>query len=152
MTFTHVVPSFAVTCVCVSGGKKCLFFGNFGVLYFLETPLLRFALLPYYRRVMTCWGTVTLASSCVVLIPWLNVLNPRCTCTVHSLWDVITSFFSQGGFAKTLSNPSAINSMSCFFVSVEWTVTYFGGSRVDKDKLCERWALHVYTALRERGG
>ena len=34
----------------VSRGKKCLFFGNFGVLCFLETPVLRFALLPYYRR------------------------------------------------------------------------------------------------------
>ena len=29
----------------------CLFFGNFGVLCFLETPVLRFALLPYSRRV-----------------------------------------------------------------------------------------------------
>ena len=38
------------TCVCVSGGKKCWFFGKFGVLYFLETAVLRFALLPYYRR------------------------------------------------------------------------------------------------------
>ena len=37
--------------VCVSGGKKCLFFRNFGVLCFLETPVLRFALLPYYRRI-----------------------------------------------------------------------------------------------------
>ena len=33
-----------------SGGKKCLFFGNLGVFYFLETPVLRFAFLPYYRR------------------------------------------------------------------------------------------------------
>ena len=33
-----------------SGGKKCLFFGKFGVFCFLETPVLRFALLPYYRR------------------------------------------------------------------------------------------------------
>ena len=32
------------------GGKKCSFFGKFGVLCFLETPVLRFALLPYYRR------------------------------------------------------------------------------------------------------
>ena len=39
-----------VTYVCVSGGKICLFFGNLGVLCFLETPVLRFALLPYYRR------------------------------------------------------------------------------------------------------
>ena len=35
---------------CVSGVKKCSFFGNFGVLCFLETPVLRFALLPYSRR------------------------------------------------------------------------------------------------------
>ena len=33
--------------------KKCLFFGKFSVLCFLETPFLRFALLPYYRRIET---------------------------------------------------------------------------------------------------
>ena len=32
-------------------GKKCSFFGKFGVLCFLETPVLRFALSPHYRRV-----------------------------------------------------------------------------------------------------
>ena len=31
---------------CVSGGKKCSFFGKFDSLCFLETPVLRFALLP----------------------------------------------------------------------------------------------------------
>ena len=35
---------------CVSRGKKCSFYKKSGVLYFLETPVLRFALLPYYRR------------------------------------------------------------------------------------------------------
>ena len=30
--------------------KHFCFFGNFGVLYFLEPPVLGFALLPYYRR------------------------------------------------------------------------------------------------------
>ena len=39
--------------VCVSGGKKCLFFEKFGVLCFLETPVLRFAFLPYYRRTLS---------------------------------------------------------------------------------------------------
>ena len=34
----------------VSGGKKCLFFGKVGVLCFLETPVLRFALLLYYQQ------------------------------------------------------------------------------------------------------
>ena len=37
--------------VCVSGGKKCSFSGKFGVLCFLEIPLLKFALLPYYRQI-----------------------------------------------------------------------------------------------------
>ena len=37
--------------VRVSVGKKCSFSGKFGVLCFLETPALRFALLPCYRRV-----------------------------------------------------------------------------------------------------
>ena len=31
---------------CVSRGKKCPFFEKFGVLCFLVTPVLRFALLP----------------------------------------------------------------------------------------------------------
>ena len=35
-----------LTYVCMSGGKKCSFFGKFGVLCFLVTPVLRFALLP----------------------------------------------------------------------------------------------------------
>ena len=29
-----------------TGGKKCLFFGKFDVFYLLETPVLRFTLLP----------------------------------------------------------------------------------------------------------
>ena len=37
--------------VCVSGGKKCSFFGKFGVLCFLETAALRFTPLPHYRRI-----------------------------------------------------------------------------------------------------
>ena len=37
-------------CLCLSGGKKYSSFGKFGVFSFLETPVLRFALLPYYQR------------------------------------------------------------------------------------------------------
>ena len=36
--------------VSVSRGKRCSFFGKFEVLCILETLVLRFALLPYYRR------------------------------------------------------------------------------------------------------
>ena len=37
------------TCAYQEVGNVC-FFGNFGMLCFLETPVLRFTLLPYYRR------------------------------------------------------------------------------------------------------
>ena len=36
--------------VRVSGGKKCSFLGIFDVFCFLETPVLRFTLLPYYQQ------------------------------------------------------------------------------------------------------
>ena len=39
--------------VCVSGDKKCSFCGKLGVLCFLVTSILRLALLPYYRRVVS---------------------------------------------------------------------------------------------------
>ena len=47
----HFLPPDTYTHVCISGGKKCLFVGKFGVLCFHETPVLRFALLPCYRRI-----------------------------------------------------------------------------------------------------
>ena len=48
----HFLPPNTDAYVCVSGYKKCSFFGKFGMLCFLETPVLTFALLPYYRRVL----------------------------------------------------------------------------------------------------
>ena len=47
----HFLTPDTHTQVCVSGGKKCSVFGKFGLLWFLETPVFRFAFLPYYRRV-----------------------------------------------------------------------------------------------------
>ena len=42
----------------VSESNKLSFFGNVGVLCFLETPFLRFAYLPYYRRVQVCFESM----------------------------------------------------------------------------------------------
>ena len=53
---TFLTPWYAH--VCVSGGKKCSFFEKFGVLCFLETPVFRFALLPYYRWYLV-WKWIT---------------------------------------------------------------------------------------------
>ena len=40
------------TYVCVSGVRNVRFSKKFGVVSFLETPVLRFALLPYYRQIL----------------------------------------------------------------------------------------------------
>ena len=48
----HFLSPDTHTYVCVSGGKKCSFFGKFGVLCFLETLVWRFALLLYCRRLV----------------------------------------------------------------------------------------------------
>ena len=46
-----IMPFFAIReAIRVSEAKKCSFFAKFGVLCFLVKPVLRFALLPYYRR------------------------------------------------------------------------------------------------------
>ena len=37
----HILPLDTRTCVCASGGKKCLFFGKFGMICFVATPVLR---------------------------------------------------------------------------------------------------------------
>ena len=37
---------------CLLGVKKCSFFGKFGMLCFLKTSVLRFALLPCYRCIL----------------------------------------------------------------------------------------------------
>ena len=47
----HFLPPDTHTYECVWGGKKCSFFGKFDMFCFLEAPVLRFALLTYYRRV-----------------------------------------------------------------------------------------------------
>ena len=36
--------------MCISGSKKCSFFGKFGMLCFLETTILRLPFLPNYQR------------------------------------------------------------------------------------------------------
>ena len=44
----HFLPPDANTYVCVSEGKKCLFFGKFGVPCFLVTFVLRFVFMSYH--------------------------------------------------------------------------------------------------------
>ena len=41
------------TYACVSGGKKGLFFGKFGVLWFLKTPVLKFPICLFTSEVVS---------------------------------------------------------------------------------------------------
>ena len=88
------------TYVCVSGGKKCSFFGKFGVLYFFETPVLRFALLLYYWRVLP--GQLFVVSTliwlwflCLVIdtfkIKWNRIKN---LCYCFFLFDSFIFYWS----------------------------------------------------------
>ena len=47
----NISHSLISACTCAyHGGKKCSFFGKFGVLCLLQTAVLKFDFLPYYRR------------------------------------------------------------------------------------------------------
>ena len=56
------------TYVCVARGKKCSFFRKFGVLYFLQTHVLRFALLPNYRQIRRQRDVTLIQFSIIYLI------------------------------------------------------------------------------------
>ena len=70
----HFLSPDTPTHVCVFGGKKCSFFGKLDVFCFLATPVLRFDLLPYYRRNVenAVLGWLHIDISPVTSINWLN--------------------------------------------------------------------------------
>ena len=58
------------TYVCVSGGKKSFFFGKFGSLCFLVTPILRWVLFPYHwQNVVVLKGFTKLPGLCKGILP-----------------------------------------------------------------------------------
>ena len=69
------LPPDTHTYVCVSGGKKCLFFWKFGVFCFLVTSVLRFALLAPNIAYPSHFKFFSIpAALFVTLFLWLNVL------------------------------------------------------------------------------
>ena len=61
------------------GVKKCSFFGKFGVLCFLETPVLRFVLLPYYRR-LNLFEKYFSSKNISGYIMKYSMVNSKCVC------------------------------------------------------------------------
>ena len=79
------------TYVYVSGGKKCSLFGKFVVFCFLETPVLRFAILPYHQRTIGYCGyriTLSLLHFCPfpanIYLFKVNNRNIRKKCEIYS--------------------------------------------------------------------
>ena len=75
------------TYVCVSWGRKCSFFGKFGVLCFLVTYVLKFVLLPNHRR-----------------IDPLNVV----VCVIYTPFSFFSFFFPQE-YCKLISGDSVFS-------------------------------------------
>ena len=83
-----VRPNCSCVIVCVSWGKKCLFFGKFDVLCFLETSVLRFVFLPYYQR------------TCLFI---RNLPQRRFDATfIHVLNLKLFSFITENAFVKRI--------------------------------------------------
>ena len=78
-----------------SGSKKCSFSGKFDLLCFLETPVLIFALLPYYRRVIL-----------------INLFNLCLAKLVNLYYHVRRKNGSASGLISTLHSRFRINSLT----------------------------------------
>ena len=97
--------SVKTTHVCVSGGKKCSFLGKFVMLCFLETLVLRFALLPYYRRYLFSHPTLNRLKQTKVYHTFF-----------HFLWKGATYKSLKVAAAKTIFSSVYPIGMTCFDV------------------------------------
>ena len=79
---------------CVSEGKKCSFFRKFGWLIFLETPVLRFALLPCYRQNIHCYLNTFL--KLYLRVPLANLFMDKLTLsTITESWNSGSLFIGR---------------------------------------------------------
>ena len=105
----HFLPPDKHTYMCVSRGKKCLFFRKFGGLCFLVIPVLRFALLLYHRR-HVAQKFQHLKKS--IRIPWEKLICSTYICPSWLiLWGFIRNyncwiiyFFLWNAYLKQINN------------------------------------------------
>ena len=106
----------------ISRGKKCSFFGKYGELCFLETPVLTFTLLVYYRWNTSgkwTWPSLDFASMNVIIYH-SNIKNFRSINGIHFLTKTkLTERWLKLLFLllTTLSFPDHVEEL--------FTVTYF---------------------------
>ena len=106
VSYAHVSPD---TCVCASGGKKCLFFGKFDVLCFLWFWDLPFCII---TNVLIKWNSKIIYSYDMMLRPRIfrvcrKSLRARYACYVfmYFFFGVVKIiFWNNGGIAKLVQN------------------------------------------------
>ena len=106
-------PTFFIpdTYMSVSVGIKRSFFGKFGLLCFLVTSVLRFTLLPYYRRhiIIISIDLFFIFSLIFIVIYHMIPLN-KCTCSLnifvisHNCLNVKVNEVSGFGWAFAVKN------------------------------------------------
>ena len=119
--------------VCVSGGKKCSFFGKFGVLGFFETPVLRFALLLYYWRVLP--GQLFVVSTLIWLwflclvrdtfkIKWNRMKNLLLFFSIRQFYILLELVTSNVTIAKFQLSVNCISKVSEFWIRniLQWVL------------------------------
>ena len=164
------------TYVCVSGGKKCSFFGKFGVLRFLDTPVLRFALLPYYRRVIhsihhMIYDAHGLKRNRLVLCDFSRFAKSQTTTFFNMSSSCLSrvskafGYFSSRQFVTRhfqliigiifSPNKSVLNSEdrfqeTCFFALFKYFIEIQGEKRVSSWPTCNisHRSVHILVALR----
>ena len=92
----HFLPPY--TYVCVSGGEKCFFFWKFGVLCFLETPILRFALLPYCRRRQDCTQDLSYNPSEQKFLECYEIVEASHLSDKHVRWELYIVLYAWENF------------------------------------------------------
>ena len=95
--------------VCVSEGNKCSFFRMFDVLCFLERPVLRFAILPYYRRLIV--HLKVLNGKYVQITSYVN-FTVVLECSVCHYW---TSSFNNAWSRVLRISKSFLQSVGCLW-------------------------------------
>ena len=112
-------------------GKKYLFFGNFGVLCFLETPVLRFALLPYYRR--TLKDRLQHMRRAIIRARLHALLHARLKLQRRAIWHtsyIVSQTCDDLNITKQQANE--ILSSTLLFTSTKWNQSFFFEKHLDK--------------------
>ena len=139
---------FLQTCVCVSGCKKCSFFGKFGRLCFFVTSVLRFAFLPYHRRNLI-W-LITYFWYLLRPLPYLKPLSIEGSDLPFYIWS---SSFLTSPFTKFYSSSSKLRLETCQKGASPTLLTLFENSHSLSEKFpnMEFFLVHIFRIRTDYG-